>query len=214
MDFPTCWICFAYFLSILTSVCIYGINLCISIRCCNRRGGSTIISYFITDPSIPFFRILEIIKSKQPTFVCYRNKEYFDKKEILKFIDFAKKYSKIFINYDVTKDKDLIDKFDGIHFPSRYILNLKELKKLYQNKIFITSTHSIQEVKNSLISNYITFSPIFNSKGREGVGIEKLNEICSIHPKVIALGGIISEKEVKEIKNSKAIGFGSIRYFI
>jgi len=69
-------------------------------------------------------------------------------------------------------------------------------------------------VKNSLISNYITFSPIFNSKGREGVGIEKLNEICSIHPKVIALGGIISEKEVKEIKNSKAIGFGSIRYFI
>jgi len=69
-------------------------------------------------------------------------------------------------------------------------------------------------VKNSLISDYITFSPVFDSKGRSGVGIKKLNEICNIHPKVIALGGIISEREVKEIKNSKAVGFGSIRYFL
>jgi len=91
---------------------------------------------------------------------------------------------------------------------------LKELKKIYQDKIFITSTHSIKEAKDSLISDYITFSPIFDSKGRNGVGIEKLNEICNIHPKVIALGGIISEKEVNEIKKSKAIGFGSIRYFL
>jgi len=214
MDFPTCWICFAYFLSILTSVCIYGINLCISIRCSNRSRGSTIISYFITDPSFSFSHILNAIKSKKPIFVCYRNKKYFNKEEILKFIDFAKKYSKIFINYDVTQDKEIINKFDGIHFPSKYIPNLKELKKLYKDKIFITSTHSSLEAKNSLISDYITFSPIFNSKGRKGVGIEKLNEICNIHPKVIALGGIISEKEIKEIKKSKAIGFGSIRYFL
>jgi len=132
----------------------------------------------------------------------------------LEFIDFAKKYSKIFINYDVTKDKNIINKFNGIHFPSKYIPNLKELKDLYPDKIFITSTHSIKEAKKSLISEYITFSPIFKSKGRDGVGIEKLNEICSIHPKVIALGGIISEKEIKKVKKSKATGFGSIRYFL
>jgi len=41
-----------------------------------------------------------------------------------------------------------------------------------------------------------------------------LNKVCEIHPKVIALGGIISNAEVEQIKNSKACGFGSIRYFL
>ena len=40
-----------------------------------------------------------------------------------------------------------------------------------------------------------------------------LNKACEIHPNVIALGGIISDKEVEQIKKSKACGFGSIRYF-
>ena len=103
--------------------------------------------------------------------------------------------------------------FDGIHFPSNYIKELKNLKKSFPKKIFITSTHTIEEVKNSILSDYITFSPLFNSKGRKGLGIETLNKICSLHPKVIALGGIVSDKEVEMIKNSKALGFASIRYF-
>ena len=90
---------------------------------------------------------------------------------------------------------------------------LKQLKQKFPNKIFITSTHSLNEVKYSTISDYITFSPIFNSKGRKGVGIDFLNKVCEIHSNVIALGGIISNKEVKKIKNSKAVGFASIRYF-
>ena len=107
---------------------------------------------------------------------------------------------------------ELIKYFDGIHLPSKFINKLKEFKKEY-NKIFITSTHSIEEVKNSLISDYITFSPIFNSKGRPGLGIEILDKIASIHKNTIALGGITGKKEIEKIKNSKAIGFGSIRYF-
>jgi len=87
------------------------------------------------------------------------------------------------------------------------------LKKEFENKIFITSTHNIEEVKNSTISDYITFSPIFESKNRKGLGVEILEEISKIHPNVIALGGIISYKEVEKIKG-KAKGFGSIRYFL
>ena len=120
----------------------------------------------------------------------------------------------MFINYESLIDKNLLKYIDGIHFPSKYINNLAKLKTKFPNKIFITSTHSFDEVKNSLLSDYITFSPIFNSKGRNGLGIEILNKVCEIHPKVIALGGIISDKEVEKIQASKACGFGSIRYFL
>ena len=141
--------------------------------------------------------------------MCYRNKEYFNKKEVIEFIKFAKNYSKVFINLDSLKDKEIVNLVDGVHIPSSkldFIDNFKE-------KIIIASTHNLEEVKNAKKADYITFSPIFNSKGREGVGIDTLNKICSFHPKVIALGGIISNKEVEKIKTSNAIGFGSIRYF-
>ena len=108
----------------------------------------------------------------------------------------------------ILKNKNLLKYFDGIHFPST---KLDEIKKY--DTLTIASTHNISEVKKAKTANFITFSPIFDSKGRTGLGIEKLNEIAKLHPNVLALGGIISEKEVEIIKNSKAKGFASIRYF-
>ena len=213
MGISSCRICTFNILSFLTSICVYGINLCIFVWCSNRSRGIIIIKYFITDTSFPLFFTFESIKKHSPSFVCYRNKINPTKKEIINFSNFAKNYSKIFINFDSLIDKSLIKYFDGIHFPSKYIKNLNELKKEFPDKIFITSTHSFDEIKKSQISDYITFSPIFNSKGRNGLGIEMLNKACEIHPNVIALGGIISDKEVEQIKKSKACGFGSIRYF-
>ena len=99
---------------------------------------------------------------------------------------------------------------DGIHIPSSKLDYIDKFKE----KIIIASTHNLKEVKRAKKANYITFSPIFYSKGRGGVGIDKLNEICSVHPKVIALGGVTNEKKVEKIKSSNAIGFGSIRYFL
>ncbi len=84
---------------------------------------------------------------------------------------------------------------------------------MFPDKIFITSAHSFEEVKNSLLSDYVTFSPVFDSKGRKGLGIDILNKVCELHPNIIALGGIVSDKEVEKIKNSQALGFASIRYF-
>ncbi len=169
-----------------------------------------LLSYFITDPSYPFEKILEAIKTYKPTFVCYRNKKYFDKDEIIEFAKFAKNYSKIFINLDSLKDNNLLELFHGVHIPSK---RLNEIQN-YNNKIIIASTHNLQEVKKAKDANYITFSPIFDSKNRKGLGIEILDTIVKFHPKVIALGGIISDKEIEKIKKTKAIGFGSIRYFL
>ncbi|WP_024787258.1 MULTISPECIES: thiamine phosphate synthase [unclassified Lebetimonas] len=169
------------------------------------------LTYFITDPKYPLTNIFNSIKKYKPNFVCYRNKKYFDENEIIEFVSFAKKYSTVFINYDDLKNDKLLQYFDGIHFPTSKI----NLALNYPDKLKIASAHSIEEVKKAknLGFDYITFSPVFYSKGRKGVGIEKLNEICEIFPNTIALGGIISEKEVKEIEKSKAIGFGGIRYF-
>ena len=94
------------------------------------------------------------------------------------------------------KNKNLLKYFDGIHFPST---KLDEIKKY--DTLTIASTHNISEVKKACAADYITFSPVFNSKGRIGLGIEKLNEITKFHPNVLALGGIVSEKELKQFYN-------------
>jgi len=167
------------------------------------------IKYMITDPKYALDEIKNAVLRHKPDFICYRNKEYFDETEIKDFVKFSKKYSKIFINYDSLKSYSLLELFDGIHLPSSKI----NLIENFKNKTIIASTHNIEEVKKAKKADFLTFSPVFKSKGREGLGIEKLNEICKIHPNVIALGGIVSQKEVEEIKKSKAAGFAGIRYF-
>ena len=167
------------------------------------------LKYMITDVKYSLEEIKKAVIKHKPDFVCYRNKNYFNKNEIIEFADFAKNYAKIFINFDDLKDKDLLQYFDGIHLPSSKLNLISEFKE----KIVVASTHSVYEVTKAKNADYITFSPIFNSKGREGLGIEKLNEICKIKKNTIALGGIISKKHVEEIKKSSAIGFASIRYF-
>jgi len=166
------------------------------------------LKYMITDPKFSMDEIKKAVIKHKPDFVCYRNKLYYDENEIIEFGKFAKKYSKVIINYDSLKNKNLLKYFNGIHFPST---KLDEIKKY--DTLTIASTHNISEVKKAKIADFITFSPVFNSKGRIGLGIEKLNEITKFHPNVLALGGIVSEKEVKIIKNSEAKGLASIRYF-
>lgn len=166
------------------------------------------ISYFITPSNYPLNKIFESIKFHKPTFVCYRNKSYFDKDEIIKFATFSKKFSKVFINIDDLKDESLIEYFDGVHLTSSK-LNLVED---FKDKIVISSTHSIEEVIKAKNSDYITFSPIFDSKGRKGLGVDILDTLP--HNNILALGGITSNKEVEEVKKTKAKGFASIRYFL
>jgi len=168
-----------------------------------------LLTYLITDPK--FYQdfkttLTNCIEKHNPDFICFRDKT--STKNAKLAIEIAKYYKiPILVNQYI----ELLKLgFDGIHFTS----NQLELIKNYKECITFASTHNRDEVNQAKNSDFITFSPIFNSKGRIGLGIDKLNEIAQIKKEVFALGGIISKKEVEEIKKSKAIGFASIRYFL
>ena len=167
------------------------------------------LSYLITDPKYYFdFKttLTNSIEIYKPDFICFRDKT--STKNAKLAIEIAKYYD---IPILVNQYFELLDLgFDGIHFTSKQLHLLND----YKQCIAFASTHNIYEVNRAKTADYITFSPIFNSKGRVGLGIEKLNEIANIKKEVFALGGIVTDKEVNEIKKSEAIGFASIRYFL
>jgi len=175
----------------------------------------TLQSYLITDPYLynsNFVSLLEkAVEKHTPNYICFRDK--------LSPFQELKKYAKTVLeigNYYkiptlVNTHLDLLDMgFDGVH------LNSSQLSLIDNFRYYITfaSTHSEEEVKKASNSDYITFSPIYNSKGRKGLGIQELNRIATLHKGVFALGGIVSDREVNEIREkSCAKGFASIRYF-
>jgi thiamine-phosphate pyrophosphorylase len=62
----------------------------------------------------------------------------------------------------------------------------------------------------------VTYSPIFTTPNK-GIpkGCKELARIVqSVNIPVIALGGMISNQQINQIKSTKANGFASIRYFI
>jgi len=167
-------------------------------------------SYIITDPNYyQNFKstLTNSIEKHNPDFICFRDKT--STKNAKLAIDIAKYYK---IPIIVNQYIELLDLgFDGIHFTSNQLHLIDEFKEY----ITFASTHNLDEVNMAKNSDFITFSPIFASKGRDGLGVDKLNEIVEIaKPKVFALGGIVTDKEVKEIQKSKAYGFASIRYFL
>ncbi|NPA55070.1 MAG: thiamine phosphate synthase [Epsilonproteobacteria bacterium] len=167
-------------------------------------------SYLITDPN--YYQdfqttLTQAIIKHNPDFICFRDK--FSTKNAKSAVEIAKYYDiPIFVN----QYTELLGLgFDGVHLTS----NQLHLINHYTQCLTCASTHSLQEVQQAQNSDFITFSPVFKSKGRDGLGIEMLNQIVnSTNSKVFGLGGIVSEKEVSAIKHSKAYGFASIRYFI
>jgi len=167
-------------------------------------------SYLITDPKyyLDFKTTLEnSIHKYNPSYICFRDKT--STKNAKLAIEIAKYYKiPIIINQYI----ELLKLgFDGIHLTSNQLHLIDKFKEY----ITFASTHNEKEVKQAKNSDFITFSPIFDSKGRNGLGIDKLNEIVEIsNPKVFALGGIISNEELSKLEISKAYGFASIRYFL
>jgi len=168
-----------------------------------------LLSYLITDPKYYLnFKttLINSIEKHNPDFICFRDKNSIENAKLA--IDIAKYYK---IPIIVNQYIELLKLgFDGIHFTSKQL----NLIHNYKECITFASTHNIDEVKKAKDANYITFSPIFDSKGRKGLGVEKLDDIVIVKKEVFALGGIVSKKEVDAIKHSQAIGFASIRYFL
>jgi len=177
------------------------------------------IAYAITDPSTLNFHNLESdIKrfAYKATMIVYRDKStlnYMQNAE--KFIHEAQKhsFSKILLHSDYSLAHRL--KADGVHLTSTQFDAIEEAKTL--GLFVIVSTHSLEEAlkaqKNG--ADMITFSPLFLTPNKgEPKGIKELNRVASnLFIPLIALGGIVSEKQLLLCKQSKAEGFASIRWF-
>jgi len=81
----------------------------------------------------------------------------------------------------------------------------------------VVSTHSLREAQRAqaLGAYAVTVSPVFKSPGKgEPLGLEKLKEIRDrISILMIALGGIVTARQIEAVARCGADGFASIRYF-
>jgi thiamine-phosphate pyrophosphorylase len=147
---------------------------------------------------------------------CFRDKESSNYEELATiFLTTCKKYSikKIVLNENL----ELAKEFNcAIHLTSTQFDKIKEAKEA---KLFtIISCHNNEEIEKAILNgaDAITYSPIFDTPNKgKAKGIKKLEEINKKYPiDIIALGGIINDLQVEQIKNCKTYGFASIRYFI
>jgi len=106
-------------------------------------------------------------------------------------------------------------KATGIHLTSTQFNEIKEAKE--NNLFVIISCHTLKEIKTAQIlgANMVTYSPIFDTpnKGMAKGCNDLAKAISQVSIPIIALGGIINQEQINKIKQTKAEGFASIRYF-
>ena len=169
------------------------------------------IKYLITDPSYEYENFGDA------DFVCFRDKECDDfELRAKKFIEKAKDcgIKDIFLSQHYLIAKKL--GATGVHLTSNQFVFIPEA--IRRGLKVIISTHTEAEIEEAVRKkvDFITYSPIFDTPNKgESKGIEDLKKmVLRYNIDIIALGGIISENEVKLIKESGVFGFASIRYFI
>lgn len=184
------------------------------------------ISYLITDPLEYGDRIENITNALTKSFqnhkvdiVCFRDKQTKDIKKLAKAtIDISKKNDipKVLINSDIALACEL--GFDGVHLNSQQFDKIEFSKN--KNLYTIISCHS--EVEILLAKKYcadaVTISPIFyKEKKNPPLGCDVLKQLVEKYQddkfKIIALGGIVTDNQIEQIKETHCDGFASIRYF-
>ena len=176
--------------------------------------------YFITDPS--YYNSLDsfekyltsVYKNHRVDYSCFRDKVNPDISSYIDiFLSVSKKYSikKTILNSNIDA------RFFGVHLTSKQFELVKKAKE--RNLFVIISTHNEQEIikAKELNADAITYSPIFfTPKKSEPKGVESLKKMVELASpiKCFGLGGIVSQKEIKEIKRANPYGFASIRYFV
>jgi thiamine-phosphate pyrophosphorylase len=170
-----------------------------------------LISYLITTPEH------EYESFKGADFVCFRDKKCKDiEVKASLFLSQAEKegIEDIFLSEDYLLAKKL--GFSGVHLTSRQFVFIPEAKR--RGLTVIISCHSEAEIEEAIRKkvDFITYSPIFETPNKGAPkGIEDLSKmVLRYNVKIIALGGIITSEQVKEVEESGAFGFASIRYFL
>ena len=177
------------------------------------------IAYAISEPSILNQDIdgyLSYIAKRCDIFL-YRDKK---NPNYLKSAEYILKKSKdfglkrVFLHQDIDTAYRL--RADGIHLTSSQFDDIYYAKK--RELFTIISTHSIDEIikAQNRGADMVTLSPIFPSPNKgKPLGVEYLKEAISISKiPIIALGGIISKREISQLKSIGVEGFASIRYFL
>ena len=119
----------------------------------------------------------------------------------------------------IHQDYILAKKFGafGVHLNSKQAIAIQRAKEL--GLFVVISTHTKDDIKEAIKegADAVTFSPIFATPNKgKPKGVEALKEVVDEFGKeikIIALGGIVTIKHIKEIELSKPWGFASIRYF-
>ncbi len=175
------------------------------------------ISYAITDPSTLDFNHLERdLKrfSQKASMIVYRDKSN-GSKYGADFVKAAKvfDFEKVIIHGDPALAKAA--GADGVHLSSLQLNEIADAKAM--NLFVVVSTHTIEELKKAetLGADMATFSPIFETPNKGvPVGLEVLRTATSqVNIPVLALGGILTEEQIRACERSGASGFASIRYF-
>jgi len=178
-------------------------------------------SYLITDPS--FYssnpktfsqKLLNVIKTKSPDFICIRDKVADNYKAIAQEVKKNIEHKKIFLHTDFYLAYEL--GFYGVHLPSNRFDDIQKAKELDLH--VVVSTHTLLEALHvkKLGADFITYSPIFSTPNKgTPKGLENLKEINGkININCFALGGIIDEEQIEACKKTGVYGFASIRYFM
>jgi thiamine-phosphate pyrophosphorylase len=171
-------------------------------------------SFFTSTPETFSKKLLHVIKSKSPDFICIRDKKTSNYKDIAIEVKKIIEYDKILLHTDYKLAFEL--GFFGVHLPFDKFSDIKKAKALGLQ--VVVSTHSLEEALHvkKLGADFITYSPIFFTPNKgTPKGLENLKEINGkIDINCFALGGIISDEQVQACEEAGVYGFASIRYFI
>ena len=175
------------------------------------------LAYAITDPTTLNFDTLtsDLVRfSHKASMIVYRDKSTKNYDENAKlFVSAAKDFDKVLLHGDYILAKQY--HADGVHLKSTQFEDIRKAKAL--GLFVIVSTHSKAEAKEAeaLGADMITFSPVFHTPNKgKAVGLECLNEVVSsVRIPVLALGGILTQRQIDACADVGAKGFASIRYF-
>jgi len=178
------------------------------------------LAYAITDPrTLNFKRLTQDLNhfSTYADMIVYRdknNKNY--PAYASRFIKEARKHSfqKVLLHTDYLLAHKL--EADGIHLKSTQFSEIQKAKDL--GLFTVISTHTLKEVLEAekLGADVVTYSPIFSTPNKgKPKGLEELQSVVSsVSIPIIALGGIVTEKQIRGCEEYGAHGFASIRYFL
>jgi len=175
------------------------------------------LAYAITDPTtLNFDHLVDdlVYFSTQTSMIVYRDKmtsEYAKNAKL--FVENAKKFERVLLHGEYILANEC--HADGVHLTSTQFDDIVKAKAL--GLFVIVSTHSKDEAKHAeaLGADMVTFSPIFDTPNKgKAVGLEMLKEVVSsVGIPVLALGGILTQKQIDACDGVGAKGFASIRYF-